>query len=257
MMRKRPVPKRLTETQKWEDPWFLDLKPQHKLMWLYIIDRCDHAGIYKHSDKATSFHVGAKLSFDKFLEAVNGRLIKVSDDAYFIPTFIKFQYGLPLNVNNSAHRGVIKVLNYYGLIDKQEGAIKGLGSCLKAAKDKDKDKHIHKDPTYKDKVIAIVDDLNVVLDKKYRAIGLEGEYTATGELIVDRLKDGFGVEDFKACHRNQKRVWGGDPKMSKYLRPVTLYGKQKFENYVNNTPSEAELVEQQASNLQKIRDKLK
>jgi hypothetical protein len=120
---------------------------------------CDHAGIYKYNRKRLNYHI-ENADFDSFLTKANGRFIKVSDDAFFIPKFIKYQYG-SLNPSNSAHRGVLKVLDYYGLIS--EGSIKGLPRGFLAHKDKDKDIHIHKD-----KVNVIVNDLNTVLGTKYK-----------------------------------------------------------------------------------------
>jgi len=41
------MPKRLTATEKWNDPWFCGLNIEDKLFWIYLCDNCDHAGIYK------------------------------------------------------------------------------------------------------------------------------------------------------------------------------------------------------------------
>lgn len=35
--------KRFTETTKWDDPWFRQLKPDLKLLGLWLVDRCDNA----------------------------------------------------------------------------------------------------------------------------------------------------------------------------------------------------------------------
>jgi len=75
--------------------------------------------------------------------------------------------------------------------------------------------------------IPIVSDLNLVLGTKYKSTN-----TKTEELIQARLKDGYGLEDFKVVHRKMLKTWGADPKMVKYLRPITLYGN-KFEGYLN------------------------
>ena len=62
--------KRFTDNQKWSKSWFMDLEPKDKLLWIYMIDSCDHAGIWEVNWKLTSFMVGfqvAKLpsSFEK------------------------------------------------------------------------------------------------------------------------------------------------------------------------------------------------
>jgi len=53
------------------------------------------------------------------------------------------------------------------------------------------------------------------------------------ELIVARLKEGFMIEDFKLVIDKKVKDWKGTD-WSKYLRPVTLFNKSKFENYLNS-----------------------
>jgi len=59
----------------------------------------------------------------------------------------------------------------------------------------------------------------------------------TQSLIKARLREGFTVDDFKRVIDNKTREWKHDPKMSKYLRPETLFGT-KFESYLNEVPVE-------------------
>jgi len=121
--------KRFTATEKWIDPWFCNLRPIDKLFWIYLLDNCDHAGIWQVNWPLVKFHLG---DFD-FNEIVfNGRIIELSKEKWFIPKFIIFQYG-ELNPENRAHLSVINIL-------KKEGALKGLKQPLQGCKDKDKDK---------------------------------------------------------------------------------------------------------------------
>ena len=55
---------------------------------------------------------------------------------------------------------------------------------------------------------------------------------ATQRLISARTNEGFTVDDFKKVIDIKVANWKGDPKMSKYLRPATLFGT-KFESYLN------------------------
>ena len=48
------------------------------------------------------------------------------------------------------------------------------------------------------------------------------------------MNEGFTVDDFKKVIDNKSAEWGKDSKMSKYLRPETLFGT-KFESYLNQT----------------------
>lgn len=74
----------------------------------------------------------------------------------------------------------------------------------------------------------VIDDLNAVLGVNYKKSGRK-----TRELIGARIKDGFGLEDFKAVHRKMYAEWGKNTEMQKYLRPITLYCVSKFESYLN------------------------
>ena len=54
----------------------------------------------------------------------------------------------------------------------------------------------------------------------------------TRDLIKARFNEGFTAEDFKIVIDKKSREWLKDKKMSKFLRPETLFGT-KFENYLN------------------------
>lgn len=135
--------KRFTDSNKWDDAWFLELKPELKLFWFYLLDKCDHAGIWKVNFRLASFLTGVTLSQGDVLSVLNNRVRVIRDDIWFLPKFIEFQYGA-LNQKNRAHASVIKILSSYNLINKQ-GALKGLYDNPKGVKDKDKDKDKVKD----------------------------------------------------------------------------------------------------------------
>lgn len=119
--------KRFTATEKWDDPWFHSLDSNHKIAWLFLLDKCNHAGIWNVNKALMEFHIG----FVPGVDAFDGRVVRLKDDKWFIPKFITFQYG-ELNPSNRAHLSVISVL-------KKEGAWKGLNRSLEGRKDKDKD----------------------------------------------------------------------------------------------------------------------
>jgi uncharacterized phage protein (TIGR02220 family) len=52
--------------------------------------------------------------------------------------------------------------------------------------------------------------------------------------ILERMKEGFELNDFKKAVDNQVSEWKADDKMNKFLRPSTLFQKSKFDGYVNN-----------------------
>ena len=79
----------------------------------------------------------------------------------------------------------------------------------------------------------IVDYLNSKIGTHYRATTRK-----TQSLIKARMNEGFTVDDFKKVIDNKSAEWGKDSKMSKYLRPETLFGT-KFESYLNQTAIKA------------------
>lgn len=128
---------RLTDSRKWDDPWFRELPPKYKCFWWFLLDKCDHAGIWKVDFKSAEFHIGEKIEESVAKEVMNGR-IKSLGDKWFIPKFIEFQYKCSVNdldTTNKVHLSVLSIL-------KKEGVYKGLASPMEGAKDKDKDKDI-------------------------------------------------------------------------------------------------------------------
>jgi hypothetical protein len=120
--------KRLTDSRKWDDGWFIDLDPAYKLMWIYVLDKCNHSGVYKICIKLEECCLGFPL--DLRCDVFRNRIIPLKDDKFFIPKFIEFQYGV-LSEQNKVHKSVICTL-------KNEGVYKQYASPLQGAKDKDK-----------------------------------------------------------------------------------------------------------------------
>jgi hypothetical protein len=128
--------KRFTDTEKWKKPFIKNLKGAYKLLWLYIIDDCDHAGVWQVDMDIAQIRIGEKL--DKTTaEKLFGEKIEVFDNGekWFIPSFIDFQYG-KLNTKNRVHNSVIDILESY----QNKGLVRGLQGRKDKDKDKDKDK---------------------------------------------------------------------------------------------------------------------
>ena len=93
-------------------------------------------------------------------------------------------------------------------------------------KKKENKKKNKKDNSEAKAVTAIIDFLNEVLGKDYKA-------NAAGNIgvIRARLKEGYTIDHFKKVILAKSKEWmGGD--MQKYLRPQTLFGN-KFDSYLN------------------------
>jgi len=108
------MPKRLTDTEKWSDEWFMNLLPEEKLFFLYILDNCDHAGFWKVNVRLASFQIGVKVEDSALLGIFGNRIVELKD-RWFIPKFIDFQYRGRLNPSDQVHKSVIKLLEANGI----------------------------------------------------------------------------------------------------------------------------------------------
>lgn len=130
----------MTDTDKWKKRFLRELKPQHKLLWFYILDDCNHAGIWDVDIEVASIRVGEELIYDMLPQAFLDKIVIFDNgDKWFIPEFIEFQYG-ELNPTSNVHKSVIALLDKYNL----EGYMKGSQGVQSTLKDKDKDKDIVK-----------------------------------------------------------------------------------------------------------------
>lgn len=137
--------KRFTDTEKWKKPMIRKMKAAYKLLWLYILDECDHAGIWHVDFEVAQIKIGEKLKETEAIKSF-GEKIHVFDggNKWFIPDFLEFQYG-ELNEKNRAHQSVLKILDKYGLIGFNN---KPLISPLQGAMDKDMDKEKEMDKDF-------------------------------------------------------------------------------------------------------------
>lgn len=141
--------KRMTGTEKWDDPWFFRLPLEYKCLWIYLLDKCDHAGLWKVNLELASFHLKVDFKFKDISKYFVDKIIVVNDDLWFIPNFVNFQYG-KLNIDNKVHKSVISNLEKFNLLDDKHCVILSplLGSHIAPcyeAKDKDKEKEKDKD----------------------------------------------------------------------------------------------------------------
>tara|TARA_R110002051_G_scaffold85502_2_gene150699 strand:+ start:1526 stop:2179 length:654 start_codon:yes stop_codon:yes gene_type:complete len=107
--------KRFTDTDKWKKGFMRGLPTKYKLMWLYILDDCNHAGVWETDFEVASIRIGSKISENEAIKhyADNIRIFD-NGDKWFVPKFIDFQYG-QLNANSRPHQAVIKLIDKYDL----------------------------------------------------------------------------------------------------------------------------------------------
>lgn len=142
--------KRFTDSGKWKKKWFRKLPSEMKLLWIYLCDNCDHAGIFEVDFERISFDLGIEFNEYEEIEITvidffDGRIEEFNQgEKWFLRGFLDFQYG-PFNEKNRVHISANNILIKYNLTWNKEGDIKPLISPLQGAKDKDTDKDKDKD----------------------------------------------------------------------------------------------------------------
>ena len=175
--------KRFIDTKIWDKSWFRRLEPRGKLIWVYIITKCDHAGILDGDWEAASFFIGENIKTDEDLpKAIRDKMHRISEDQYFIPSFVEYQYGL-LKENSKPHMSVIKRLQEKGLhnhIQTVPGTIK----------DKDIDKRKDK---FIEKVNGIIKEKKYTNDETERFVEFWTEKNSSGTKMRFELQQTFEI----------------------------------------------------------------
>jgi hypothetical protein len=117
--------KRFTDTEKWGKLFFRGIKGPYKLLFIYVCDRCDHAGIWHVNFEVAQIEIGKdmRVNQEEALRLFGGRVFPFSNgEKWFIPGFIEMQYG-DLQERNRAHASVIARLKKYDLWDEERRTI--------------------------------------------------------------------------------------------------------------------------------------
>lgn len=130
--------KRFTDTEKWKKPFIRGLNAPYKLLWLYILDDCDFAGIWQVDFDVALLKVGVKVSYNEALTMFGDKITVLEEFKWIINDFIPFQYGT-LNPANRVHASIIRTIQ--SAKQKVEKTVNGASNApLDRAKDKEQDK---------------------------------------------------------------------------------------------------------------------
>jgi len=143
--------KRFTDSEKWKDPFFENLSNDFKLIWLYLLDDVDNAGVWNKSINRLNFYCNTNITEEKLLEVFKKRLQPLTEDKWFIKKFMEFQYGLDwMNSGSKAVVSARKKLEEIGILKDNTLSIlyqKPINTLseendkgIDTVKDKDKDK---------------------------------------------------------------------------------------------------------------------
>ncbi len=184
--------RRMTDTAKWDDDWFMNLSPSAKLLWFYLCDQCDHAGIWKVNRRLVEFKIGKDLDWQAVRTEIGDRVTEIDEGRrWHIRKFVEFQYGA-VPKDNKVHRSVQGLLSAFSLPWGEATPPIPLPSPMHGAKEKEK--ALDKDsrggaggepPTTKERFRALLVRL-IVADgpaaaKKWWALACSSRYTTCFE----------------------------------------------------------------------------
>ena len=101
--------KRFTDNEKWQDNWFTDLTNDQKIIWIYLLDHCDNAGLWKVNIKNLNYFCSTNISVEEVISVFKNRLTQVKEDLFLINKFCLFQYGP--DFLSSGNKAVISAIN--------------------------------------------------------------------------------------------------------------------------------------------------
>jgi len=118
--------KRFIDTGLFDDPWFMDLSVTEKVLWVYCITKCDHAGILEMNEKLCQFQTGIK-GIQAVIKGLGDRLVRVNEQYYFIPKYLEYQYPSFPNSKVRQQDSAIKRLKEFKLFNEDtQTVIEGL-----------------------------------------------------------------------------------------------------------------------------------
>lgn len=135
------MPKRFTDTEKWKDEWWGSLSNDYRMIWLYLVDSCSIAGIWKKDFRGLNFNCNTNITEQEFIKVFSSRVID-RGGSYFIPKFLRYQCPKGLNSNKPA---IISIVNELILNNLIQTVHESLGNDFLIIKDKDKGKGKDKD----------------------------------------------------------------------------------------------------------------
>lgn len=108
--------KRFIDTDLFSDTWFMDLSIEGKILWVYCLTNCDHAGLIEWNKRLIKFQTGID-DLERVTEELGKSLIIVKEHLLFLPKFFEYQYPNYPQKKFPAADSAIKLLMKHDLID--------------------------------------------------------------------------------------------------------------------------------------------
>lgn len=135
--------KRFTETEKWRDDWYLSVDNDTRIVYQWLIDNCNIAGLAKKEFKMLNYCCHTNLDEKQLIEKLKGKIFDCGD-FFFIPTFLKHQYPNGLDSNHPAVRSARSILESFSMFEIVKSTLTNPSATLNQrwprVKEKDKEK---------------------------------------------------------------------------------------------------------------------
>lgn len=224
--------KRFTDTDKWKREWFCQLDPKAKLVWFYILDQCDHRGVWFRNFKLMSEQVGFKVSAELLNRWFGDKIRPFDGDKYFISSFVSFQYG-KLNPSNNAHKPVIELVEYLEKLAPHEPQ----NSPSLGAQDKDKDKEQDKVSVLKgglgENKIPGRDEYPPEFQEFWKAYPRRADKSVAFKAFAKNVQLPEEAQDVLKAANNFAAVMTREKRESRHIRlPATFLNDRKWRDYI-------------------------
>ena len=136
---------KLTETLQWDKEWFMDLPMQYKLLWKYLNDKADWAGVWSLNHRVAEMHIGHPIEWENLPPSLEARIVRLDGSKWLLPEYIAFQTGNrvkspeDLVSAKGIHSAIRKALIHHGLTIKNGITVKGYAYPMDRVKDNDND----------------------------------------------------------------------------------------------------------------------
>jgi hypothetical protein len=208
--------KRLHDNEIWNKLWFRNLSIEAKLLWLFIKDKCNFAGIWETDFSQASFYIGKKIRKESLTE-LSKQFKYINNTKIFLLDFIEFQYGTEKKFKKSTmYSVVLNELEKYSIVYPIDTVCNTVGDTVKEkemvkdkekemVKDKEEEKTWYNDyPTYLKEVGAsfdlIINDWNwIALMKRYNP-------TLKIRLTLEKAFNTFWGTEAGWKHKQRKKI---------------------------------------------------